>query len=104
MTVQQFRDLLLSVHPNVFHSESSKQSEYIVWRESGLKFFHGDNRIIEKGVYIRVDFFTKTEFSDIPDRILTVLDNQDEIAVCDVNSDYEPDTEYFHYYFLCEVI
>lgn len=104
MTVQQFRDILLTVHQYVYHAESSKQSEYIVWKEVGMKCFHADNQVIQKGVYIKIDFFTKTEFSEIPDNIVNILSCNDEIAVCDVNFDYEPDTEYFHTAILCEII
>lgn len=104
MTLKEFRNILLSIHNKVYHFESSKEDEYIVWCEVGNITLRADGEIAEIGTRIAVDFFTKKEYSEIPCKILTTLSNHDEIIVTDDNIDYESDKGYIHYAFTCEVI
>lgn len=104
MTLQEFRDVLLSVCDSVYHYESDKEAEYIVWHEIGSISLRGDCTIAESGVMIAVDFFTATEYSDIPENVSAALAACDEIAVDDPEVIYDSDTGIIHYAWLCEVI
>ena len=104
MKLREFRDVLLTVHDKVYHFESSKESEYIVWHEVGNLTLRGDDVVAESGARIAVDFFTKDEYSEIPDKLANALTGCDEIYVSDFNVDYEKNTEYIHYAYTCEVI
>lgn len=104
MTVQSFKALLLTVGCDVFHFESHKKSEYIVWHETGGMKLSGDNATAESGTIIAVDYFTKEEYPEIPERIAAVLGNCDEISLSDRTVIYEEDTRLTHYAWTCEVI
>ena len=104
MTLKEFKNVLLSVHNNVHHFESHKDDEYIVWHEVGNITLRADGGIAESGARIAVDFFTKTEYSDIPGKLLETLSRQNEIMVSDYETIYEKDTDYIHYAYTCEVI
>ena len=45
MTLDEFRKLLLTVIPDVYHFEAFKtDGKYIVWQEQGVNGFSGSNR------------------------------------------------------------
>lgn len=104
MTLHQFRDLLLTVHDNVYHFESSKESEYIVWHETGTLSLKADGEIAQKGVRIAVDFFSTDEYSDVPDNLTNVFIGNDEVFLRNHKIIYERDTGYIHHAFTVEVI
>lgn len=106
MTLLEFRDILLTIgNVPVFHNESDKSDEYIVWQEvNGALGFNADGTTAESGMRIAVEFFTKTEYSEIPDKIHKTLEAYDEIYISDIAIDYEADTGYNHYTFDVEVI
>lgn len=104
MTIRQFKTLLLTVGVDVFHFESQKQSEYIVWYEIGGIKLSGDNSTAESGLLIAVDFFTKQEYSVIPERITEILDGCDAIAVDTPTVIYDEETKLIHYAWTCEVV
>lgn len=104
MTIRQFKTLLLTVGVEVFHFESHKQSEYIVWYEIGGIRLSGDNSIAESGTMIAVDFYTKQEYSVIPERITETLSGCDSIAVDDPTIIFDEETKLIHYAWTCEVI
>lgn len=104
MTLKQFRDLLLTVTDRVCHGEQFKDGgNYIVWHEVSKISNTADNAQSESGYRIAVDYYTKSEYDPLPDKITALFDN-DEIAADDVVIDYEPDTGYTHYAWTCEVI
>jgi hypothetical protein len=104
MNLHLIKNILLTVTEDVFHNESHKKSEYVVWREIGSIKLEGDNASAESGSMIAVDFFTKSEYSEIPARITKALESCDEIAVSDTNIGYEEDTKLTRYSWICEVI
>lgn len=104
MTIRQFKTLLLTVGVEVFHFESQKQSEYIVWYEIGGIRLSGDNSTAESGTMIAVDFFTKQEYSPVPDRIQEILGGCDSIAIDDPTIIYDEETKTIHYAWTCEVV
>lgn len=104
MTLPEFRDLLLSVHADVFHFESTKAAEYTVWREVDTVRLMADGVCAESGVRIAVDHFTKSEYSTIAAQLEQVLTDHDEIFLTDHTVDYEKDTGLIHHAFTCEVV
>lgn len=104
MTLKQFRDILLTVSDDVYHLESHKESEYIIWHEVGGFKLSGDNSSAETARMIAVDFFTREEYSDIPDKLTAALENCDEIAVDTPEVIYDEDSHLIHYAWTAEVI
>lgn len=104
MTLKQFRDILLTVTNEVYHFESHKQSDYVVWHEVGSIGLSGDNSSAETGTMIAVDYFTHIEYSDIPGRLSAALESYDEVAVSGPVVIYEEDTQLIHYAWTCEVV
>lgn len=104
MTLEQFRDVLLSVTENVYHFESHKDDEYIVWHEVGGISLMGDNGTAERGIRVAVDYFTKNEYDKLHEKLESVLSDNDEIYLANKATDFEPDTGYVHYAYTCGVI
>jgi hypothetical protein len=53
---------------------------------------------------IAVDFYTKQEYSAIPDQITETLNGCDSIAVDDPTIIYDEETKLIHYAWTCEVV
>lgn len=105
MTLAGFKDILTSFEVDVFHFEAYKATnDYIVWRELEGIGLSGDNQIAESGMLIAVDFYTKQEYSTIPERITKRLELCDEIAVEQPTVVYDEDTKLIHYAWTCEVV
>lgn len=105
MTLLEFRDVLCSIKDvPVFHGKAHKASEYIIWQEVGGGLgFEADGASAEGGMRIAVDFYTKSEYSDIPEKIAELLSGYDEICFDGPVIDFEEDTGYTHYAFDTEV-
>lgn len=105
MTLREFRDVLCTLEGvPIFHGKASKKSEYVVWQEVGGGLgFKGDGRCAEGGKRIAVDFYTKSEYSVIPEKIAELLSAQDEICFDGPVIDFEEDTGLTHYAFDVEV-
>lgn len=105
MTLREFRDMLCTLEGvPVFHKKAQKVSEYIVWQEVNCGLgFDGDGCSAEHGKRIAVDFYTKSEYSNIPQRITELLSACDEICFDGPVVDYEEDTGCTHYAFDAEV-
>ena len=104
MTLEQFRDVLLTVTDEVYHFESHKQAEYVVWHEVGRISISGDDSSAESGTRIAVDYFTKDEYSSLPEQFTTVLSSCDDIAVRGPVVIFEGATKLIHYAWTCEVV
>ena len=105
MTLREFRDVLCSIPGvTVYHSKAYKaEGDYIVWQEVNGLSLEGDVTSAEKGVRIAVDFYTRTEYSQIPAEIEFTLSRYDEICLDGPVIDYEDDTKYTHYAYTVEV-
>ena len=105
MTLSEFRDVLLTVgNVPVFHNEADKSDEYIVWQEvTGNLGIEADGEKAESGLRIAVEYFTKSEYSQVPAEIETKLSMYDEICLDGPVIDYEEDTGYTHYVYTAEV-
>lgn len=104
MTLKKFRDLLLTVSENVFHYQSTKENDYIVWHETSYMPLNADNTSVQNSVRIAVDYFSTEEYSDIPKNLVTLFNSNDEIFLSRHTVIYEESTEYIHHSFSVEVI
>ena len=105
MTVQEIKDLLVGVDPDVQrydHDRAGSGDAYTVWRELEPVGLYGDGR--ENGTWrIQVDRFTREEDEETALLLRETLEDQDDIAV-EHRVDYERDTGYIHHIFVCEAV
>ncbi|HBV85761.1 MAG TPA: hypothetical protein DEF42_03680 [Desulfosporosinus sp.] len=95
MTLQEFRNLLLTADPTASHYESVKNTNYTVWKEFERR------KTPEEEWRIQVDRFTKIEYDPIVELIDTAL-STDDISF-DYKVDYEENTGYIHHIWDCTV-
>ena len=105
MTLQEIRDLLLTITPNVFHYFASGQTgNYIVWAEdSEGDSIHADDGKTEQVIQGTIDYFTKTENDPVATQIQDKL-TENEISWRLNSVQYEQDTGYIHYEWVFEVV
>lgn len=104
MKLEDIRDLMLTVVPNVYHQEAWEQPDkYIVWAEDGQgDDVHADGKKICRALQGTIDYFTKDEFDATVKEIEKAMNNSD--MSWRLNSiQYEPDTGYTHYEWVWEV-
>lgn len=102
--IKIIRDTLLKVSDNVGHYEAVKKNDqYIVWAEdSEGNSVEGDNRKTNQSIQGTIDYFTRTEFDHMVDRIQEAL--RDAKISFYINSvQYEEETKYIHYEWVWEV-
>jgi len=106
MTLQEIRDVLLTVGPPVFHYFASGQtSNYIVWAEdSEGDSLHADGRKTEQVTQGTIDYFTKIEFDPLVQQIQDALNTPEDLAWSLNSVQYEKDTGYIHYEWVFEVV
>lgn len=105
MNLHEFKDLLLTILPDkVSHNRAYQQKDnYLVWREMSKNTLRADSVTAESAHVIALDYFTKTEFDDIPEQLEIMFDNYD-IAYTDVEIIYDEDRKETHYAWTVEVI
>ncbi len=102
MTACDFTKVLLAACPAVYHDEISQEpNECIRWSEVGENSLRAEGTA-EIADRIAVDFFTKNEFSEIPDLLRAAFDKSD-ISYDDPEISYDEDTGYKHYAYTVEV-
>lgn len=70
MTISEFKGILLNCCDAVYHFEGHQEkSDYIIWHEIGKRHLHADNGSAESAVRIAVDFFTKREYPEEPEKL-----------------------------------
>lgn len=102
--IKIIRDTLLKVSDNVGHYEAvEKNDQYIVWAEdSEGSSVEGDDRKTNQSIQGTIDYFTRTEFDPMVDRIQEAL--RDAKISFYINSvQYEEETKYIHYEWVWEV-
>lgn len=105
MTVQEIKDLLVSVDPDVQrydHDRAGNGDAYTVWYELRPIGLYGDGRE-EGSIRFQVDRFTKEEDESIALLLKETLEAEDDIAV-EYLVDYEKDTGYIHHIYICEAV
>ena len=101
MTLQAFRDLLLSADPNAVHYKSMDNINYTRWQEYGANRQTADDAEVDRAYKIQADRYTKVEYDPIADAITTTLNAACIAFVYLV--DFEPETGYIHHIWDCEV-
>lgn len=105
MTLNDLKNLLLSIGPPVFHYFAAGQTvPYIVWAEDGeADSVHADGQKVERAITGTIDYFTKSENDPIVRQIEAALDGHDGLA-WELNSvQYENGTGYIHYEWVFEI-
>ena len=103
MTLDAFKDLLLTVDPKITRYEHTATGNYSIWREYGTKPLGTDNEQGEVIHRVQVDRFTKQENDPIVAAMTAMLNSQDNVAF-QYLVDYEVQTGYIHHIWDCEVI
>ena len=105
MTVQEIKDLLVSVDPDVQrydHDRAGSGDDYTVWHELRPVGCYGDGE--EEGtIRFQVDRYTKAEDDETAALLKATLEEQDDIAV-EYLTDYDKEDDYIHHIFVCEAI
>ena len=105
MTLNNLKDLLLTIGPPVFRYFATGQTgSYIVWAEDGEgDAVHADGQKVERALTGTIDYFTKTENDPVVKQIEDVLDSDDGISWYLNSVQYEQDTGYIHFEWVWEV-
>ena len=105
MTLNNLKDLLLTIGPPVFRYFATGQTgPYIVWAEDGEgDAIHADGKKAERAITGTIDYFTKTENDPVVQQIEDALDSDDGISWYLNSVQYEQDTGYIHFEWVWEV-
>ena len=100
----KIRDILNKACNHVYHYDAlDKVEDYIVWAESGSgdnAYF--DNKMEEYALTGTIDFFTKTEYNPIIDKIEEEL-TSNQISFFLNSVQYEEETKLIHYEWRFEI-
>lgn len=105
MTLEEIKELLLSVTTNTYHQDAStEEDEYIVWAEDGESdAVHADNRKILQVLDVTVDVFTRSEYPEIIKRLQDAF-NEAELPFELLSIQHERNTGYTHYEYLIQAV
>lgn len=105
MTLQEFRNILLGVTGNVYHSEApgDVRGEYIIWQEKGGRALYASDARSETVRKIQVELYTGEEFTETTDRILDALE-KNGVAFREPEPYFDPDTKKTRYIIECEAV
>lgn len=104
MTLEDVRDMLLTVTTNVYHYNALEQPDnYIVWAEdSESQVINADDEKEEQCITGTIDYYTKIEFDLTVKKIQKAMNNSD--ISWKLNSiQHEKETGYIHYEWVWEV-
>lgn len=105
MTLREFRDLLLTVTPEVYHLEALEAGEeYIVWSETGGNALAADGRRSQVVRHIQVDFWTTQEYPTLLETLMETLGSNDCVSVSEPIPDYDEETKMQRFIVECEVL
>lgn len=104
MTLQNIRDLFVSVTENCHHYHArSKPDTYLVWAEDGqADAVHSENKMqiqVKEGT---VDLFTKTEYDPLFDKVQEAMNNAGMTWRWS-STQHEEDTGYIHHEWIWQV-
>lgn len=104
MTLQQFKDMILTLGIPAFHHFAEKQTgNYIIWAEDNERGqLKGDNKMVAQTLEGTLDYFTKNEFDSTVFDIQNLF-NDYEIPFRLNLINHEPDTGYTHYEWIWEI-
>ena len=98
MTLQDFRDILLTIGVPVYHFEGFQEKDsYLVWQEEGQSdAVYADNKMLTQYIEGTLDYFTQVEFDPNFELIQSALNNG-QIAWGLTNIDFDVESKYIHY-------
>jgi len=98
MTLQELRDILLTIGIPVYHFNGNQETgSYLVWQEEGQSdAVYADNKMTSQYIDGTIDYFTKTEFDTNFNLIQSKLNNG-QLAWSLNNIDYDIESGYIHY-------
>lgn len=96
--LQTLYNPLLALSCKVSHyKRSTTNPPFVVWSETGEEqSFNADNHKKEQQLTGLIDFYTKTEFDTIADKIQEILDSE-PVGYTLLNVLYEDETNLIHY-------
>lgn len=101
MTLEEIRELVVSVDPNVRHYFSTEtEHDYSYWEETHQLPFVGDDVHLDAWKFY-VHRFTRSEHDPVARLFMQALDADPRVAVKHT-VDYENDTGYIHHIYECE--
>lgn len=105
MTLNQFRDVLLTVTDKVYQFEAmgDAEQEHIVWQETGGRALYGDGKRQERIGQLQVELYTKEPETPLLEMLLKALEEAD-VAFEEPVPDYERETGFIRHIIECEVI
>ena len=104
MTFQNFRDLLLTIGPPVYHYFASGQTgNYILWAEdSPGGALYADDHMDRHTIQGTIDYYTKAEYDPMARQIEDTL-NASNVSWYPGPTLYETDTGYIHHEYVFEI-
>lgn len=102
MTLEEIRELVVSVDPEAAHYESARcgSAAYTVWREIRLLDLMAED-VHQEGWSFQIDYYTKQENDPMAQAFRNTLDDDPRVAYAYL-PDYEQDSGYIHHIFDCE--
>lgn len=104
MTLDDFRDLLLTADPKTTKWEGSGTGSRTVWSLYRLRSMPGDNAGAEIVAMIQVDRFARMDNDPISDAITAALMSRPDEIAFEYQLDYEQETGLHHHIWDCEVV
>lgn len=92
MTIQQFRDVLISIDKNVkvYHGVAMKeQGDYLCWERTGTTRFLANDGTTGRVQNIALYYFTKTEYPTYPIELENALEEEFDLTVSDQKEEFD---------------
>ena len=105
MTLQQVRDLLLTITPNCYHYNAWAQpNQYLVWAEDNQSnAIYADDKMQIQATEGTLDLFTKDEYDPLFQKCQVTMNNCEDMTWRLNSTQREADTGYLHHEWVWEV-
>lgn len=109
LKIQKFKiDLIKfckSCGVEIYHNESLKNTgDYGIWYEIGESRIIANDRTAEKCPIISVQIWTKTEYSELPEKFEEYFDDMDYAWENQTFADYDSITQRYHYGWTVDIV
>ena len=105
MTVQDIRDLLMTVDENAKHYDATadikEHRDFTVWMEYEAITFYADDGEAETGWLFEVNRFTQQEYDEIADQLHRLLANDEHVTLNYHRVEYSQEAGYIRHIFDC---
>lgn len=104
MKISKFKQILISCCTATYHLEAHEEPEdFVVWHQVSEDGLHSDNHRTIDTAMIAVDYFTKKEYPDVPDKLKKAFRSND-IAFRGPEIIYDQTTKRSHYAYTVELV